>query len=243
MKLSICDDEKTMRDWIAEYVQEVSADVEIEFFENADGLINSEPDADIFILDIQMPGINGMEVAKIIRSRGSKAIIIFVTALEEYVFDAFDVHAFQYIVKPINKEKLKIVIERSIAQANESDRINRALLHEKEELRSITVKSDGKNINVSLSEIVYAEVFNRTIVLHLHGGGRIDYYGKLNELEKTVGNDFFRVHRAYIINLFYIKTYDSKNVNVAGENIPIARGKYQELIKAYLSYTTRRLCL
>ena len=68
----------------------------------------------------------------------------------------------------------------------------------------------------------------------------IEYYGKMSDLEKIAGKEFYRIHRAYLINLEYVKSYDSKSVTIAGEEIPVARGKYQELVKAYLSYYTRK---
>ena len=69
---------------------------------------------------------------------------------------------------------------------------------------------------------------------------QISYYGRMSDLEKIVGNDFFRIHRAYLINLKYIKSYDSKHVVIMGNDIPVARGKYQQLVKAFLSYRTRQ---
>ena len=69
---------------------------------------------------------------------------------------------------------------------------------------------------------------------------KIEYYGKMSDLEKIAGPDFFRVHRAYLINLAFVENYDSKFVTIMGESLPVARGKYQELVKAYLSYHTRK---
>ena len=69
---------------------------------------------------------------------------------------------------------------------------------------------------------------------------QIEYYGKMADLEKVAGDDFFRVHRAYLINLSYIKAYDAKTVTVSGTELPVARGKYRELVKKYLSYFTRK---
>ena len=69
---------------------------------------------------------------------------------------------------------------------------------------------------------------------------RIEYYGKMSDLEKIAGDDFFRVHRAFLINLSYVKSYDAKTVIIMGDSIPVARGKYRELVKAYLSYHTRK---
>lgn len=245
MKLAICDDEKIIRDLVAECAHEISNDLEIEFYENTNGIIEPSFCADILILDIQMEGIDGMEAARILRRNGSKAIIIFLTALEEYVFNAFDVGAFQYIVKPFEKKKLKEIIADAIVQAENKKRIEQLLRDSKNKIseKSFIIKNGKNTTKVNLSEILYAEVFNRKVIIHMKDGVTIEYYGKLKELEKVVGKDFFRVHRAYVINLAYVKNYDAKNVNVAGEELPVARGKYPELVKAYLSYHTKRLCL
>ena len=244
MKLTICDDDRRIREMIAEAVREVSQSIEIECFKDASAVLSKGYNTDILFLDIQMPGIDGMNAAKIIRGNGKKTVIVFVTAIEELVFNAFDVGAFQYIVKPFDRNRIKEVIKKAIEQAEEMDYIEKTVREkETEKVRSIMVKSGGANTKVIISDIKYAEVFDRRIVLHMSGRDNIEFYGRISELEGMLGNDFFRIHRAYLINLAYVKAYDSKTVNVAGEAIPVARGKYQDLIKAYLSFQTRRECL
>lgn len=242
MKITVCDDEKRIRETIADCIKEVNANVEVETYSEAKHVVSSSFESDIVFLDIQMPGIDGMNAAKLLRSNGKKTVIVFVTALEDYVFNAFDVGAFQYIVKPFDKEKLKAVICQAIEQANEQKHIDKMLSDKEssEESRTILVKSGGANTKVIISDIEYAEIFDRRIVLHMTSRDTIEYYGKMSDLESILGKDFFRVHRAYLINLAFVKSYDSKTVNVAGEEIPVARGKYQELIKAYLSFHTRK---
>lgn len=83
-------------------------------------------------------------------------------------------------------------------------------------------------------------MFEREITLHKSDRDIIEYYGKISELEGIAGQDFFRVHRSYLINLGYISTYNSSHVDIDGKEIPVARGKYQELVKAYISFQTRR---
>ena len=242
MKLAICDDEKRVRDMIAESVREVSESIEIEFYANTKGILAPGFDADILFLDIQMPGIDGMSAAQMLRQNGKKTVIVFVTAVEEQVFRAFDVRAFNYIVKPFGKKRILEIIKRAIAQADEVHYIEKTISEKEDEkhtTRTITVKSGGTNRRVILSEIAYAEIFDRRIILHMKDHDNIDYNGRISELESISGHDFFRVHRAYLINLAYVKSYDSKSVRVADTDIPVARGKYQELIKAYLSYYTR----
>ena len=240
MKLAICDDEKRIRDIIAESVKEVSEKIEIEFYADAKGILSESFDSDILFLDIQMPGIDGMGAAKMLRSSGKKTVIVFVTALEDQVFNAFDVGAFNYIVKPFTKAKIIEVFKKAVKQAEDQRLVETAISEQEEAGRTITVKSGGTNTRVILSEVQYAEIYDRRIILHMESSDDIEYYGRISDLENIAGKDFFRVHRAYLINLGAVKSYDSKYVHMSDADIPVARGKYQELIRAYMSYHTRR---
>ena len=240
MKLAICDDEKRIRDIIAKSVKEVSEKIEIEFYADAKGIISASFDSDILFLDIQMPGIDGMGAAKMLRSSGKKTVIVFVTALEDQVFNAFDVGAFNYIVKPFTKAKIIEVFKKAVKQAEDQRLVETAISEQEEAGRTITVKSGGTNTRVILSEVQYAEIYDRRIILHMESSDDIEYYGRISDLENIAGKDFFRVHRAYLVNLGAVKSYDSKYVHMSDADIPVARGKYQELIRAYMSYHTRR---
>ena len=240
MKLAICDDEKRIRDIIAESVKEVSEKIEIEFYADAKGIVSASFDCDILFLDIQMPGIDGMGAARMLRSSGKKTVIVFVTALEDQVFNAFDVGAFNYIVKPFTKAKIIEVFKRAVKQAEDQRLVEAAISEQEEAGRTITVKSGGTNTRVILSEVQYAEIYDRRIILHMESSDDIEYYGRISDLENIAGKDFFRVHRAYLVNLGAVKSYDSKYVHMSDADIPVARGKYQELIRAYMSYHTRR---
>ncbi len=240
MKLAICDDEKRIRDIIAESVKEVSEKIEIEFYADAKGILSASFDSDILFLDIQMPGIDGMGAAKMLRSSGKKTVIVFVTALEDQVFNAFDVGAFNYIVKPFTKVKIIEVFKKAVKQAEDQRLVETAISEQEEAGRTITVKSGGTNTRVILSEVQYAEIYDRRIILHMESSDDIEYYGRISDLENIAGKDFFRVHRAYLVNLGAVKSYDSKYVHMSDADIPVARGKYQELIRAYMSYHTRR---
>ena len=242
MKLVICDDEKNIRDMIAECAAEVLGDISIECYPDARIVASPEFDADILFIDIMMPELNGMEAAGKLRENGKNTVIVFVTALEEYVFRAFDVGAFQYIVKPFEHERLKEIISRAADKAREKIRIDKLLTERKNRkinTRTISAKIGSVNMQIPLKDIMYAEVFDRRIVLHMRSGEVIEYYGKISELEKLAGSDFFRIHRAYLINLAYIRSYDHKEVNISDSQIPIARGKHQELVKALLAYHGR----
>ncbi len=243
MKIAICDDEKTIRDYIEKCVCEVNPDIFVEQYADARDMVSASFDADILFLDIQMPNMDGMKAARILRTMGNKTILVFVTAVEEYVFQAFDVGAVQYIVKPFDRGKLVETIKKAVDLAKERKSVETALSDAKEteeERRSFMIKSGGVNTRIIIVEIAYAEVLEHRIILHMKDKQCIEYYGKMTDLEQVVGSDFYRVHRAYLINLSYVKSYDAKTVTVLGEEIPVARGKYQELVKSYLSYYTRK---
>ncbi|SCY74038.1 two component transcriptional regulator, LytTR family [Lachnospiraceae bacterium XBB2008] len=240
MKLAICDDERDIRNYIEKCAREIFSDLEIEQFPDTRDILKSGFDADILFLDIQMPGVDGMRAARILRTTGSDTAIVFVTAVEELVFQAFDVDAVQYIVKPFDKSRLQDAIRKAVTAAKERETIKNILASDEDDPRFFVVKSGGANTRVILSEIAYAEVFDRRVVLHMHDKECIEYYGRMTELEQVAGNDFFRVHRAYLVNLKHVSSYDSRYVCVLGNVIPVARGKYPELVKAYMSYYTRQ---
>ena len=242
IKIALCDDEKPIRDYIEKCVREVDPDALVSQYSDASNMVSASFDADILFLDIQMSGMDGMKAARILRTMGNKTILVFVTAVEEYVFQAFDVGAVQYIVKPFDRNKLIETIKRAIDLAGERMSIEEALSETKDSAdnESFLIKSGGVNRKIILADISYAEVLEHRIILHMKDREQIEYYGKMSDLEKVAGDDFFRVHRAYLINLSCVKSYDAKTVTVQGEEIPVARGKYRELVKSYLSYYTRK---
>ncbi len=242
--IAICDDEKTIRDEVSECIRNIDATAVVKCFDNSSGILTPNFAADILFLDIQMPGIDGMEAARKLRASGKGTVIIFVTALEEYVFKAFDVGAFQYIVKPFEAEKLIEIATRAIKSVRAREQNTPVTKQEpSESVRTIVVKSGGANLKIELDSVIYAEIYDRQITLHMKKGDAIEYYGKISDLEHLAGSNFFRIHRAYLINLKYVKAYDSQYVQLLGASIPVARGKYQDLIKAFLTYNARRECL
>ena len=143
---------------ISRSVREVNPSAFVSQYADASDMVSASFDAGILFLDIQMPGMDGMKAARILRTMGNKTIIVFVTAVEEYVFEVFDVGAVQYIVKPFDRNKLIETIKKALDLAKEKYDINAALLHangSEEAKRSITIKSGGVNRRVILSEIEY----------------------------------------------------------------------------------------
>ena len=230
---AICDDEREIRSSIERNIRLLCEDSDIIKFADGKALVEYEGGFDILFLDIQMEGMSGMEAARVLRGRGCKAVIIFVTAIEEYVFDAFDVGAFHYIVKPFDKAKFFDVLRKAVAQCESIK------AREVRDEPSLAVKTGSTTRKIYLYEIFYLEVFNRKVVIH-KADGDVEFYGKLIELEDRLSEDFVRCHRAYIVNMRYVLKYTANSITLEnGAEILLSKQKYGEFVRKYLKYTSR----
>ena len=230
MRIAICDDEKNIRMVLAEKLRNMVSTAEILLYPSGESLLTASP-PDILLLDIQMPGQSGMEIAQELRRRNGKMILIFVTALEEYVFQAFDVGAFHYLVKPFPDEKFAAVLQNAVRQYWEQT----ATVQEPD----ILIKAGGVHTRVRWENVVYAEVFNRKVLIHsTHGDS--EYYGKLSSLEQQAGEDFFRSHRAFLVHFKYVVKYDSSMIYLENGSALLAKQRYRDFVKLYLRYNGRQ---
>ena len=174
-------------------------------------------------------GLDGMGLARHIR--GIKApkqpIIIFVTGYEKYVYDAFDVGAFQYLVKPVDEQKFAEVFGRAAGQ----------IVSEAEQRKKkLVIQYSGEGKVIPLNDIYYMESRNHNIVLYLKDGN-IEYYAKIGDLKEELAGQFYRIHRGYLINLFHVEGYDRTEVRMAnGDKLLLSRYKYDAFVQAYMDY-------
>ena len=234
MRIAICDDEKNIRELLGNKVVSQYPEAEIIFYQSGEELLLSDKHIDILFLDIQMAGRNGMETAKELKMKDKRVIIIFVTAAEEYVFQAFDVGAFNYIVKPIDDMKFADVLCRAVDEWRSYD-IDVREMKEK----YIMINNGGVHTKVMVNDIVYAEVFNRKVVIH-RVNDEIEYYGKMSDLEAVAGDDFFRPHRSYLINFKFVEKYDATTIYLETGTALMAKQNYSEFVKKYMKYNQKR---
>ncbi|MBD5530138.1 MAG: response regulator transcription factor [Lachnospiraceae bacterium] len=237
MQIAICDDEKEIRNMFAEKIRRLYSKADLLLYRSGEELLLSDKEPDILLLDIQMPGKNGMETAKELRIKSKKVIIIFVTALDDFVFQAFDVGAFHYLVKPFDDEKFAEVLLNAVKQFEDRKKLEDA--GGKREKPSFMVTTGGKHITVNLEDIVYAEVFDRKVILHTMDSD-IEYYGKMKELEKRAGDDFFRPHRAYLVNFNFISKYDATTIYLKRGQALMAKQNYHDFVKSYLRFNQKK---
>ena len=234
MQIAICDDEKEICVFLAKCIGRLYPEAEIAKYSSGDELLLAHILPDILFLDIQMDGTNGMEIAKKIRRKNKKMVLVFVTAMEEYVFQAFDVGAFHYLVKPLSDDKFDEVFGNALLEIG---RRNKG--RDGDDGDYMMIQAGGVHTKILFKDIIYAEVFNRKVIIHTINGDT-EYYGKLSDLEKKVGEDFFRPHRSYLIHFKYVLRYDAVSAVMENGTALIAKQNYPKFVKQYLKYNQRK---
>ena len=231
LNIAICDDETSMVSELETRTKRFFAETDIAKFYDGSSLLQSctAKDYDIIFLDIRMNAPDGMETARRLRSQGFDGCLIFVTVLEDHVFDAFEVAAYDYLVKPVDDEKFLRTMTRLQKRLTSS---------------CLAIQKDGENRLLQLNKIVYCEVLNRKIYIHATDGKTIDYYDTIENLERKLeqsGSSFFRCHRSFLINLEHLKGFGKDIARMrGGANIPVSRLRRKELEAEIVKYLKDR---
>ena len=235
IKIAICDDEANIRAYLASLIAAQPYPCEIVEYASAGDCLADQREIDLLLLDIELAPagdhLDGMALARKIRERtsGTQPVIIFVTGYERYVFDAFDVGAFQYLLKPVDERKFAQVFCRAVEQiVADRERPQRG--------RVLTFQSANTNRTVPLDDIYYIESSDHKVVLHLRNG-EFTCYAKIRDLELELQNNIFRIHKGYLVNLSYVDGYSKTEVTLTnGERLLLSKYKYQDFVKAYLQF-------
>ena len=228
IKFAICDDEPLMlrelTEYLAGYMEETGVTgYSVGGFSNGRALLEEAGGFDVIFLDIQMERPDGMETARLLRQRGDRSLLIFVTVLKECVFDAFQVEAFDYLLKPLDRAHFTRMMDRAL----------QAL--ERRTGSDLVIQRGGGCEVVPFPDIVYCEVLGRKIYLHKQDGTVIDYYGRLEDLERRVDGRFFKCHRSYLVNLDHVRGCQAGQVLLSqGEVISASRLRERELTQVLL---------
>ena len=195
---------------------------------------------DLLFLDIELNGTSdrnhrdGLFLAQQIRDMDlhPQPLIIFVTGHEKYVYDAFDVDAFQYLVKPVDEEKFAEVFRRAATQiSTRTDQSRRKLIIQFGSVRKI----------IDPDNIYYVESRGHKVILHLKEGS-LEYYAKLGTLEQELSGQFYRIHKGYMVNLACVEEYSRLEVTMEnGDRLLISKYKYADFVRAHMRYLQQSL--
>ena len=229
MNIAVVDDEEIIRQQIHDFIKKQKPDFNISDFATGEELLAAGSDFDIIFLDIQLEGMSGIEAARNLRRRKVDAVLVFITGIKEYVFEAFDVSAFHYLLKPIEEKKFVEVLGRAAEEAGKRKR-------QKEQQIFIRTKNQGYTLN--LSSILYIESRGKKVEIHTTDmDDIIETYVTMDELEGQLGGGFYRCHRGYLVNMAHIVRYDNDSIFLSdGGNVYLTRKKHNEFVKAYMWY-------
>lgn len=227
LNIAICDDnplERTLiNNLVLEWAKRSGADVSLTEFPCAEAFLFSYEDAspDILLLDVEMPGLNGVELAKKLRKENSIMQIVFITAYSDYIAEGYEVAALHYLLKPVDPIKLFNVLDRA------AERIER-------DCRSVALETQGETVFIPLYEIRYAESSKNYVEVH---ADRIYTVRRtLSDFADSLDSRFIKVGRSYIINLLWIKRVNKSVAELkSGEIIPIPKGAFDLINRAIIN--------
>ncbi|HKM04538.1 MAG TPA: LytTR family DNA-binding domain-containing protein [Lachnospiraceae bacterium] len=232
IKITILDDQisdrQLLRNHITKWAQENNCVIEIEEFETGEDYLNigicNLSKTHLVFLDVQMKDVSGLEVAKIIREQKYQGEIIFLSAFREYVFNGYEVHALNYLLKPIDPASLCLCLDEisnNIAAVN-------------------YIHQNGKEINnIPCSEIICFSSRLHSVEI-LTTSSLFVQNSSLNESINFLPREFIRVHRSFIVNLAHIRNISRNIITLTNhKTIPIGRTYLKTVFDQFISYSCR----
>ncbi len=200
---------------------------------------------DLVFLDIQMPGMDGFQVVQELIVRGRPPILIFVTAYDQYALKAFEVNALDYLLKPVDTDRLektiarvRVQIEARMDLSGKLEQLLRSMDARRQTLSRLSVRREGRLVPINVSDIVYARISGGIVSIATEKAEDITSYRTLDELESDLDpQTFLRVHRSYLANLsriaeiipWFAGTYRLKMNDGKGSEVPLSRARVKNL--------------
>lgn len=226
-KLAVCDDDEVYARHVealtVQWAQQSGIQVQIVRFPSAEGFLfryESERDFDILLLDVEMEGMDGVELAKTVRRTNEDMQIVFITGYSDYIAEGYEVAALHYLTKPVEPAKLFQVLTRAVGRLARNE-------------QAVTLELPGETVRLPLHRIRYLDVFHNYVTVHADR----DYALKrpLSELEQELDEQFFRIGRSCILNLSFVQRVTRTEVELTdGSVLPLPRGQYEKLNRAII---------
>lgn len=229
MKIAICDDDPNAIEVFDRYATAIIEYAFVyEFYQNPGEMLaayaGQQPGPDMYILDIEMPGMDGLAVAQEIRKRNSKTLIVFLTNYTKYMPDVFKVVTFDFIKKPITVERLRLLLEKAENYLGMTN-------------QNFSFSYGKSRFSLRFDEILYFEKKGRQALIHT-----TDTLYKTNMTTKEIwecldGRMFAAIHGSFIVNLKHIKTVSSGVVCMSnGQELAVTRGYRKSLAEKHMEF-------
>ena len=231
INIAICDDEQKSLDTIEEKLYKASEklNIKIETYIYNDGnkvldlIYNEKEDFDILFLDIDMPNISGLEVARKLREKKTDVILIFISAHEQYVFDSIEYNPFRYIRKSRIDKELLLALRAAYSRIAEMQDYY------------IAVKTEESEVRVKHSDIMYFETIARKVGIHLNNGEVLIVRKTIKELNEELNDEhLIRIHSGCVANVKYIDKFSNYDITLDnGEKLIVSRTRVKATLMNY----------
>lgn len=230
MYIAVCDDQASELELITRLLQtwqeERCTPVRYHTFHSAGELLDAArcERFTLYLLDVMMPGVDGMEAAREIRSFDAAADIVFLTSSPGFAYESYGVRAMEYLLKPISARLLFPVLDQ-------------LALREQKPQDGLTIKSGTLLVRVPFSQLAYVEVNGKHLYFNLADGQVREAAGSLREYEDELlaRPEFVRIHRSYIVNMMQISELSNAGVHTfSGKELPVSRLLYPQLQREYM---------
>lgn len=215
LKIAVCDDVIADRQLLISLIKAEHITCECTPYDSGEALLwdfENGAHFDIFFLDIFMKGISGVETAKRIRAVNSNALIIFVSSSDDFYRESYDLYAFNYLIKPLTKEKLAEVLHRAATDLNKD--VNQV----------VRFSFDNSLHTIPCSHLLYLTSDKHIVYFHLTNGKALKSYGKMDDFVTQLHVKFFmRCHQSYIVNLKHVTGLTASEFMLGEVRVPISR--------------------
>lgn len=217
------------QDALARYSLEKKVEFKISRFDRAETFLeNYRPVYDIVFLDIELPGMNGMDAAVKLRRFDPKVILFFLTNLSNFALKGYRVEAMDYILKPVNYYSLALRLANAIKKIESASDYS-VLIRLAEGVKVVLAK-----------DIYYIDIMNHDVLFHTTNG-TVNAYGSLTEREKELTPyGFSRCSACALVNMRYIEGIFGDEISVGGDKVHISRGRKKEFLREFTAYLGTR---
>lgn len=233
LRIAVCEDNKSDLSYIERVItQMISIKIDLDVFMKGKELLKTvqeEGKYDVYLLDIKLPDINGIEVAKAIRKDDFTALLVFITSHKEYVFEAFDCVAFNYLLKPVAKEKIEEVLYKADRYFQKNEQM-------------FCYQFNKAHYRILCKDILYFSKAGRRTDIHTLEGIRSCNMTVGNILKAAKEKSFIQISRSCVVNLRYVEKVSGYNIFVDGNKLHIGnthRDEFKERYGCYLENMNR----
>ncbi len=215
---------KQLTDFLKKFEKESGEHFQIEYYNNAGSFLEPYRQVEIVFMDIQMPGINGMDGARILRETDKETKLIFVTSMAQYAVQGYEVEALDFVVKPVNYKDFSFKLKRAV---NEVKNTRNNL---------IEIKIPGGMERIAVSDLLYVEVEQHIVIYHLRDR-KLEVRGAMKTVESNLKQwHFLRCNSCYLINPRHIEWVHGYEVKVGEDILQISHPRKKKFLEDLADY-------